>query len=101
MTEAELQAEVIAECERFGLLWHHCPFGRRCDGSPGLPDLIIAGERGVIFRELKTEAGQTSADQDRWAWDLTRPEGGFFRWGIWRPSDLESGRIKDELGCLR
>ena len=100
VTEAGLLQEVHALCGEFGLLVHHCRDSRACDGNKGLPDLIIAGPGGVIFAELKSEDGERSADQDLWAWTLTRAcDGGSVRmdYQLWRPTDLTSGLIRAEL----
>lgn len=76
MTEAEFQAAAEAECERLGLLWHHCTDPRRCRGPRGFPDLIALGPRGLVVAELKSADGDTSAEQDRWiytAWQAGQP----------------------------
>lgn len=109
MTEADLLAEVTALCDRLGLLWHHDPdphrFGLRrirewfrARGRPGFPDLVIAGPGGYLFAELKSDDGDTSAEQDMWAFYLTRDEAN--RWTLWRPADCTSGRIRNELHRL-
>lgn len=98
MTEAQLLAEVTDLCGRLGLLWHHC--GRpdkSCQGNRGLPDLIIAGRRGVTFRELKSDDGDTSADQDLWIWTLHETPARY----VWRPADWHSGQIRRELEELK
>lgn len=100
MTETELQREVQALCDELGLLWHHCRDSRACDGPRGLPDLIVAGPRGVLFAELKSEDGDRSADQDLWGWTLTRAAEGESRrmnYRLWRPAHLASGLIATEL----
>lgn len=100
MTETGLQREVQALCDEYGLLWHHCRDSRACYGPRGLPDLIAAGPRGLILAELKSADGDRSADQDLWAWTLTRAaEGGSVRldYQLWRPADLASGLIAAEL----
>lgn len=114
MTEDELLAEVTALCDRLGLLWHHDPdphrFGLRRirewftrSGSKGFPDLVIAGRRGIIFRELKVDS-ETSAEQDLWGWALQRgratTDSRVLTWGIWQPGDLEHGVIKFELEVI-
>jgi len=98
VTEAELLAEVTALCDRLGLLWHHDPDSRRTEGSAGFPDLVIAGPRGVLFRELKSAAGDTSAEQDLWGWTLTCLH--HHLWRIWRPADWRLGAIRTELAAL-
>ena len=94
MTEDELQAKVTAMCDERGLMWHHCRDSRRCHGRRGLPDLLLAGEHGVLFRELKGEHGVTSSMQDLWGWILRKAGQD---WALWRPSDLESGLIAAEM----
>jgi hypothetical protein len=95
--EAQLM-EAIRDLSRlFGLRVFHCYDARRGWGR-GYPDLTIAGNGGVIFRECKTERGKTSAEQDDWAVVL---QAAGQDWAIWRPSDLTSGRIQRELEKVR
>lgn len=108
MTEAGLQARVEAECSRRGLLWHHCRDCRSCRGPRGFPDLVVAGRRGLVFAELKTETGDTSAAQDIWLWTLGRgthsgPDEACepYQVQLWRPSHLEAGRIARSLDSIR
>lgn len=86
MTEAEFQAACEKVLKRTpNVLWHHCQDPRYCSGQRGLPDLIVVGPGGVLFPELKTEAGQLSLYQRRWRWMLTaagQP------WCLYRPRDL-------------
>jgi hypothetical protein len=94
MNETQFRREVQVMCEGFGLLWHHCNDTRSCSGPKGLPDLIIIGPGGVLVPELKTENGDTSAEQDLWLWNAGR----YGR--VWRPADLDSGLIRTELERL-
>ena len=56
-------------------------------GAPGFPDVVMAHpERGVIFAELKTDKGKTTAAQDAWL----RALGPHVECYLWRPSDLDS-----------
>lgn len=105
MTEEQLLRAVGVLCDDHGLLWYHMPDSRRALGSPGVPDLVIAGKYGILFRELKSADGDTTAAQDLWGWTLTRfwTSAGQRRpaiWGIWRPADLESGLIGLELAAI-
>jgi hypothetical protein len=103
MTEHGLQDAVLAECTRLGLrvFWIPRParsgIGRAAKTARGWPDLVIAGCRGVIFRECKSRGGETSADQDDWGWYL---QNGGCDWAIWRPADWESGKIQAELEAI-
>ena len=69
MTEEQFQQQAEAECQRLGLLWHHCvrPY-RHCRGPKGFPDLAALGNNGWLLAELKSGDGETSAHQDRWIW---------------------------------
>lgn len=64
----------------------------RTDGK-GFPDLVLAHrDRGVIFAELKTNAGKMSTEQRNWEYHLY-PHAEYY---LWRPADLE--RIATRLG---
>lgn len=93
MTEADLLGEVILACEQHGLYWHHCQDSRHCQGEAGLPDLLIIG-RGILWRELKSEDGRSSRAQLHY---LNRLRNTGADVGVWRPEDLDSGRIAREL----
>lgn len=94
MTEAELRRLVQQECARLGLLTHYCPDSRRCEGPRGMPDLIIAGRRGILFAELKGPDGDTSADQDAWLYMLHL---GGVPYVVRRPEDWDSRTIQARL----
>lgn len=100
MTENQLLARVVDLAGKLGLLVYHVHDSRRIDlqvSDPGFPDLVVAGQRGVIFAELKSANGETTAAQDQWAWILSRA-GATYR--LWRPPDLEDGTIGEELQAL-
>src|SRR5215831_5283134 len=92
MTERQLQGAVIDLCELYGIAWYHTYDSR--NSKPGWPDLALCGPRGFMLRELKTEQGTLSSDQDEWGF-LLRNVG--VDWDVWRPADLLSGRIEREL----
>lgn len=98
MTEAQLQKAVMDLVRWLGLLAFHSTDSRR-DSCAGWPDLVICGQGGVIYRELKAERGRLRPEQLDWLSRLT--QGGADA-GIWRPSDLQpdGGRIKAELVAL-
>jgi hypothetical protein len=103
MTEDQLQDAVLAECKRLGLrvFWIPRParsgIGRAAPTARGWPDLVIAGQRGVIFRECKSACGELSADQGEWGWYL---QNGGCNWAIWYPDDWENGKIRAELETI-
>lgn len=97
MNEGALTKAVLGECIRLGLLVHHCRDSRQCSGSPGMPDLVIASRRGVLFAELKGPDGDTRPDQDRWLYALHL---GGVPYTVWCPADWDSGTVQARLGEL-
>lgn len=90
MNHAELQARVIARCKELDLWW--------CVADPvrsraGWPDLVIAGNGGMLFAELKSEDGRRSLAQVQFS-DLLI---GLAEYELWRPEDWENGTIKGLL----
>lgn len=96
MTEAHFQGSVIAICKLLGVAWFHPYYSER--SVPGYPDLTLCGNRGVLFRELKTEVGKLTRTQEEW---LTRLSKASQDADVWRPADLASGRILAELKAIR
>lgn len=84
MNESEkiLTGQIIGECRRLGLLVHHCRDSRRCQGTKGMPDLVIASHRGILLAEIKSADGETSPGQDRWLYTLH--QAGILN-KVWRP----------------
>ncbi|SRR5581483_8537716 len=97
MTEDELLEEITSAADKRGLLWHHCPDSRRCQGRRGQPDLLLVG-KDILFVELKDEDGETSVDQDMWLWRLHEIGIGYV---VWKPGDWCSGRVQSALDELR
>jgi hypothetical protein len=76
-------------------LWGYHP--RTSRGSePGWPDWVIIGN-GILYRELKTEAGSLTAEQRAVGARITRAGG---NWAVWRPRDLLDGTITEQLADL-
>jgi hypothetical protein len=90
MRERDLRVKICDLADALGLLWTYNPDSRRCLGSRGVPDLMIAGPRGVIPAELKESSGSLSQDQEIWAAWLPG-----FR--VWRPEHWVSGRVREDL----
>lgn len=74
--------------------WHTAVAG---DGK-GFPDLVLVGGGGILYRELKTDVGRLSPEQAVWIREL-RSAGADA--AMWRPADLHSGRIEQELRAIR
>lgn len=96
--EREFSYLVLALAERVGVLAHWCADSRRCVGDRGFPDLTIVGSHGVIFAELKTDRGMTSAEQDLWIWTADRAG---IRAVVWRPDHLIDGTIERLMEAIR
>jgi hypothetical protein len=87
-----LDAHVRRYLKDLGLLGYHT---RTSIGSPkGYPDWTIAGPGGQLWRELKTQRGTVTREQQAWLDTLTA---GGADACVWRPEDLFSGRIANEL----
>lgn len=78
-----------------GLNWYHTYDSRR--SNSGFPDLVVIGPAGVMWRELKTATGRTTAAQNQWIDALRRARQDV---DVWRPTDLMDGRIARELAAL-
>jgi hypothetical protein len=91
MTEAQLLAVVRDACKWSGLLVYHTFDSRRSER--GFPDTVVCGPRGVLYRELKSERGRLTADQQTWLDRLTQAG---VDASVWRPDDWPS-RVFAEL----
>lgn len=96
MNERQFQGAVIDLCKLYGIAWYHTYDSR--NSVAGWPDLALCGAGGFMLRELKTERGELTSDQDEWGFRL-RNAG--VNWDVWRPADLRSGRIERELMAIR
>ena len=96
MTEDALLAEILDMCSRLGLVVFHSTDPRR-DIGRGFPDLVIIGERDMCFAELKSGSGRLSPEQTVWRYKIIAAEVAHY---VWRPGDLESGRIETILRTL-
>lgn len=96
MTEAQLQHEVIARARALGHLVFHSTDSIRDIGA-GFPDLVIVGNNGVIFAELKSGSGYRTAVQNTWYYRLFCAGQNVV---LWRPQDLRDGVIDQALQAL-
>jgi len=94
MTEADFQNQILDLCKHVGLLAYHVYDSRR--SVPGFPDLVIVGKRGVLYRELKTDKGRLSKEQDQWLEALHAAGADA---SVWRPRDWPT-RVQQELQAL-
>ena len=84
VTERELQRYVEEALDLYGWVWHHAGDSRR--STPGLPDIVAVRRNRMIFAELKTQLGRTSAVQKVWLQALVGCPG--VETYVWRPSDM-------------
>jgi hypothetical protein len=97
MTEAQLALEVRRLAARYGVHAVHLTDSRTAIGVTGMPDWILIGS-AVIWRELKSPYGAMETAQTDWKYRLLAAGQ---NWGIWRPLDLQTGRIAGELEAIR
>jgi hypothetical protein len=97
-TEAEFQAEVIKLIKERGYLYHHCAHPYRCQGENGLVDLIVIGNSGVLWLELKTSLNSLREPQIRYKEALQRANQ---QYRVMRPKSLYDGSMTLLLDSLR
>jgi hypothetical protein len=79
--EKAFQSDVIREAKRAGWKVYHTFDSRK--STKGFPDLVLAKDR-VLYRELKTNTGETTVEQEGWLEVLKRAGADA---GVWRPRD--------------
>jgi hypothetical protein len=79
------------------VIWHHCPDSRGCHGRPGMPDFIIAGPGGKLWREAKPDGDRPRGDQLNWKYTLIALGCDY---GVWTPTDVVSGRVRREIEAI-
>ncbi len=104
MSEADLLRSVIDLANLLGLRVHHSRPARTAhgwrtpiSGHAGLPDLVIVGAGGVLWRELKSATGRLSPDQIVWLKALAAAGQDV---DVWRPA-LWPDHIQDEMETIR
>jgi hypothetical protein len=95
MSEAELEEHVRAGCKDLSILRFHVRDSRGM--NRGLPDDILVGRRGVLWRECKTQKGRLTPEQRAVGEALTVLGQDY---AVWRPADWLSGKIARELAAL-
>ena len=95
MSEAELEEHVRAICKDLGVIRIHVRNSRGT--TPGVPDDILIGPRGILWRELKTMRGKVTPAQQEIGRALVAAGQDY---GVWRPSLLLTGVIAHELAGI-
>lgn len=87
MAEAQFLAAVRQLAQLCGWRVYHTHDSRRSE--PGFPDLAMVhpGQKRIVFAELKTATGRTTAEQDAWLVDLDAAGAEAY---LWRPADLQT-----------
>lgn len=88
-SEAGFQDAILTAARYLGWTAYHTHDSRR--STPGFPDLVLVRDR-VMFREVKTEKGRLTREQQEWQRMLAKAGADV---GVWRPSDWD--RIEQEL----
>jgi hypothetical protein len=94
-SESQLQAWIVVYARRLGLKVAHWWNGRPVED--GFPDLVISGDGGTVFWELKGDGGTLSRVQAEWAARLRR---GGNDYAIMTPQQWASGVIQRWLHLL-
>lgn len=89
-SEAEFQTSVLDIAQRLRWLRYHAlpvldihhHWRTAQSGEVGFPDLVLAKAGVILFRELKTDRGATTAGQKMWGAELGDA------WAVWRPKDM-------------
>lgn len=68
MTEAEFQAEIVAEATANGWLSYHTHDSRH--SASGFPDLILVRGPEMLALEVKRETTESTPAQEMWLWAL-------------------------------
>jgi hypothetical protein len=80
--EKAFQAQVIQFATEHG--WAHFHVYNSRKSVAGWPDLVLVRGPVILFAELKSRGGRTTADQERWIELLRGARQTVF---VWRPSD--------------
>lgn len=96
MPEKALLEQVREAARVLGLRCYHTHDSRRSE--PGFPDVVLVGRHGVLWRELKTHTGRLTRDQQDW---IDRLHIAGQDAAVWRPSDLITGRVLDQMREVR
>ncbi len=97
MTENQLLDAIRRLCARHHVWHYHAASVPVAPRFAGFPDLVLLGTHAGAFREIKTATGRTTPAQ--WAVGARMRAAGL-DWAIWRPADLASGRVEEEIAAL-
>lgn len=97
MLERDFGLKVEAIAKTLGLRYYHTFQSQH--SAPGWPDYVFASPKGngVLFRELKRQGKNPTEIQQSWI-DTLAACGQDVE--VWRPEDLFSGRVAQELQAI-
>lgn len=105
MTGTELEQNIVDTAHIYGYIAFHQRPGLNRDGSwtsaikydgKGFPDLVLAGDKGILFIEVKGDGDKVRPDQEKWLTALRR---GGARVHVWTPAEWHSGYITKALAA--
>lgn len=96
MPEAELLRITKMICTVYNVYCIHERDSRQQEVK-GVPDLIMAGKNGTLWRELKSHYGSLSPEQRRFGSVLTHAGED---WAVWRPVDLINATIETKIARI-
>ena len=95
MSEDELEEQIRDACKKLGILRFHVRYSKGT--TAGLPDDILIGPRGILWRECKNQVNSLTPAQVKTGEALMVIGQD---WATWRPGDWFSGRIRRELAAI-
>jgi hypothetical protein len=95
MSEGELEENIRDACKKLGILRFHVRISKGT--TAGLPDDILIGPRGILWRECKNQTYKPTRAQVETGEALAAIGQDF---ALWRPEDWLSGRIRLELMAI-
>ncbi len=95
MSERELEEHIRELCRGLGVLRFHVRDSRGM--NRGMPDDVLIGAGGILWRECKTQKGRLTPEQQDTGEALAALGQDY---ALWRPADLLSGRIARELEII-
>lgn len=96
MTHDELVKRIGALADDAGVLWCYLPDSKRLRGHRGVPDMVLAGPRGLLFAEVKTG---TELEPYQHVWQAMLTKGGT-GCAVWHPVALWDGTISRAIGSI-
>ena len=95
MSEAALEEHIRDACKKLGIVRFHVRVS--LGTTAGLPDDILIGPCGILWRECKRQNGKPTPAQVKTGKALTATGQDY---AIWKPEDWLSGQITTELMAI-